>query len=76
MGAGAATPTLAVLAGFDSKRQGKTLPNQEWESPTDPDARVGKMKDGTTHTSHRVARAVGPSISRNLSKSQILDVHP
>jgi hypothetical protein len=33
---------------FDRKRKGKTLLNADWKSPTDPDARIAKMKDGTT----------------------------
>ena len=56
--AGVPTPTLAELAAFDRKRQGKTLSNQEWESPTDPDARVAKMKAGTTHLAHKAEYAV------------------
>ena len=55
---GVPTPTLAELAAFDRKRKGKTLSNQEWESPTDPDARVAKMKDGTTHLAHKAEHAV------------------
>jgi len=55
---GVATPTLAELAAFDRKRKGKTLSNQEWQSPTDPDARVAKMKDGTTHLAHKAEHAV------------------
>lgn len=56
--AGVPTPTLAELAAFDRKRQGKTLSNKEWESPTDPDARVAKMKDGSTHLAHKAEHAV------------------
>ena len=55
---GVETPTLAELAAFDRKRKGKTLSNKEWESPTDPDARVAKMKDGTTHLAHKVEHAL------------------
>ena len=55
---GVATPTLAELAAFDRKRKGKTLSNQEWESPSDPDARVAKMKNGSTHLAHKAEHAV------------------
>ena len=55
---GVPTPTLAELAAFDRKRKGKTLSNKEWESPTDPDARVAKTKDGTTHLAHKAEHAV------------------
>ena len=67
---GVPTPTLAELAAFDRKRKGKTLSNQEWESPTDPDARVAKMKDGTTHLAHKAEHAVdvqsGASVGATL----------
>ena len=56
--AGVPTPTLAELAACDRKRKGKTLSNQEWESPTDPDARVAKMKNGTPHLAHKAEHAV------------------
>ena len=56
--AGVETPTLTELAAFDRKRKGKTLSNKEWESPTDPDARVAKMKHGATHMAHKAEHAV------------------
>ena len=56
--AGVPTPTLAELAAFDRKRKGKTLSNQEWESPTGPDAQVAKMKAGTTHLAYKAEHAV------------------
>ena len=31
--------------------------NKEWMSPTDPDARVTKMKDGRTHLAHKAEHA-------------------
>ena len=46
---GIETPTAEDLARFDRKRKGKTLSNADWKSPTDPDAKIAKMKDGTTH---------------------------
>lgn len=33
---------------FDRKRPGKTLSNQEWENPHEPEAKVGRAKDGAT----------------------------
>jgi hypothetical protein len=38
-------------ARVDRKRKDKTLANAEWKSPADPDARIAKMTDGTTHLS-------------------------
>src|SRR5207247_2281720 len=31
---------------------------QEWKSPSDPDARITKMKDGRTHLAHKAEHAV------------------
>ena len=43
---------------FDRQRKGKSLSNEEWESPVDADARVAKMKDGTTHLAYKAEHAV------------------
>ena len=57
---GIETPTAEDLARFDRKRKGKTLSNADWKSPTDRDARIAKMKDGTTHlASHGQIRVKG-----------------
>ena len=45
---GIKTPTAHDLLRLDRARLGKTLSNSEWESPTDPDARIARMKDGRT----------------------------
>ena len=55
---GVETPTAEDLARFDRKRKGKTLSNADWKSPTDPDARITKMKDGTTHLAYKPEHAV------------------
>jgi transposase len=54
---GIQTPTKEDLARMDRKRKKRTS-NQEWVSPSDPDARVTKMKDGTTHLAHKAEHAV------------------
>jgi transposase len=54
---GIATPTRAELARLDRKRPKKGS-NEEWESPSDPDARITKMKDGRTHLAHKAEHAV------------------
>jgi transposase len=54
---GIETPTREDLAKLDRERA-KTTSNQEWEHPDDPDARVTKMKDGTTHLAHKAEHAV------------------
>jgi transposase len=42
---------------FDKKRD-KKMSNKEWESPADPDSRIAKMKDGTTHLAYKAEHAV------------------
>jgi len=32
--------------------------NKDWTSPSDPDAKVTKMKDGRTHLAHKAEHAV------------------
>jgi len=54
---GMETPTREDLARLDRKRKKRTS-NKEWMSPTDPDARVTKMKDGRTHLAHKAEHAV------------------
>src|ERR1700752_655425 len=55
---GIETPTVEDLIRLDRNRKGKTLSNADWESPTDPDARIAKMKDGTTHLAYKPEHAV------------------
>jgi transposase len=54
---GIATPTREDLARIDRTRPNKGS-NEEWASPSDPDARITKMKDGTTHLAHKAEHAV------------------
>jgi transposase len=54
---GIATPTREDLARIDRKRKKKGS-NQEWVSETDADARIAKMKDGSTHMAHKAEHAV------------------
>src|SRR5215210_270622 len=55
---GIATPTAEDLIRLDRKRKSKTLSNEEWASETDPDARIARMKDGTTHLAYKPEHAV------------------
>ncbi|MEK7793520.1 MAG: transposase, partial [Candidatus Hydrogenedentota bacterium] len=54
---GIETPTRADLVKLDKKRKGKAS-NKDWEHPFDPDARIAKMKDGSTHMAHKAEHAV------------------
>lgn len=47
-----------ALIRFDKKRKGKSLSNQDWQSETDPDSRIAKMKDGTTRLAYKSEHAV------------------
>jgi transposase len=46
------------LRKFDRKCKGKKTSNKEWESPSDPDARIMKMKKGHTHLSYKQEHTV------------------
>lgn len=54
---GIAEPTAEDRKRIDKKRKNKAS-NREWKSPQDGDARVAKMKDGSTHLAHKVEHAV------------------
>ncbi len=54
---GIETPTREDLARLDKKRKNKAS-NADWQSPDDPDAKITKMKDGTTHLAHKAEHAV------------------
>ena len=54
---GIATPTREELARLDRKREKKSS-NRDWTHPHDPDARITKMKDGSTHLAHKAEHAV------------------
>jgi hypothetical protein len=52
------TPTIEEIKRFDKARSGKKVSNDDWASPADPDSRITKMKDGTTHLAYKVEHAV------------------
>jgi transposase len=54
---GIETPTRAELARIDRKRKKKGA-NKDWTHPHDPDAKITKMKDGSTHLAHKAEHAV------------------
>ncbi len=51
-------PTDEEVRRFDKKRKNKKVSNDEWASSTDPDARITKMKDGTTHLAYKAEHVV------------------
>ena len=53
-----APPNNDELRKFDKSRENKRVSNEEWRSPTDPDSRIAKMKDGTTHLAYKAEHVV------------------
>ena len=54
---GMENPTDEDLRRFDKTRKKKTS-NKDWQSATDADSRVTKMKDGRTHLAYKAEHAV------------------
>ena len=55
---GESDPTDDELRRFDKNRKTKKVSNKDWESSTDEDARIGKMKDGRAHLNYKAENAV------------------
>lgn len=55
---GIENPTDEELRKFDQQRKDKKVGNDDWHNPHDPDARIAKMKDGTTHLAYKTEHAV------------------
>jgi transposase len=51
-------PSDEELRKFDKSRKNKQVSNDQWMSPTDPDARIARMKDGTTHLAYKAEHVV------------------
>jgi transposase len=56
--AGLVNPTDEELRRFDKKRTDKKVSNDDWQSPNDPESRITKMKDGTTHPAYKAEHVV------------------
>jgi transposase len=56
--AGLDEPTDAELRQFDKTRPGKKVSNDDWENPNAPDARITRMKNGTTRMAYKAEHAV------------------
>jgi transposase len=68
---GVEDPTDEEARRFDKGRK-KKVSNKEWESPADPDSRIAKMKDGTTHLAYKAEHVVDLDSGLVLAAS----VHP
>jgi hypothetical protein len=54
---GVEDPTDEESRRFDKGRK-KKVSNKEWVSPADPDSRIARMKDGTTHLAYKAEHVV------------------
>lgn len=52
------TPSDEEVRRFDKSRPDKKVSNEEWVSTTDSEAKVTKMKDGTTHLAYKAEHVV------------------
>jgi len=55
---GKSDPDDDKLRRFGKRRKNKQVSNEEWVSKTDDDARIGRMKDGSTHLKCKAENAV------------------
>jgi len=55
---GMENPTEEEARRFDRSRAGKRTSNEEWESRTDSDARIAKLKDGRTRLAYKSEHVV------------------
>lgn len=69
---GMKTPTNEDLSRMDRQRKGKETSNTEWESPTNPEARVARMKDGRTCLAYKPEHAVDLDTDAVIA----VDIHP
>lgn len=53
-----AEPSAEEIARFDRKRKNKKVSNLEWQSQTDPDSRITKMKDSRTHLAYKAEHVI------------------
>ena len=51
-------PSDEEIRRYDKNRKNKKVSNEEWESPSDPDARIAKLKDGRTHLAYKAEHVV------------------
>lgn len=72
--AGIAEPTAEDLQRFDRKRKDKSCSNDDWQSPSDRDAKIARMKDGTTHLAYKAEHAVDLESALLLS-ARVLPAH-
>jgi transposase len=55
---GIAKPTVEDARRMDRKRKGKKVSNKDWQSSTDADARIVRLKDGRTRLGYKAEHVV------------------
>ena len=55
---GIENPSEEDVRRLDRSRPDKKVSNQVWQSPSDPESRIAKMKDGRTHLAYKAEHAV------------------
>jgi transposase len=74
---GVENPTVEDARRMDRKREGKKTSNTEWESPTDADARIVRLKDGRTRLGYKAEHVVdldtGAIVSAELYRADESD---
>jgi transposase len=51
-------PTDEDIRRYDKRRKNKRVSNDEWQSPSDPQSRITKLKDGRTHLAYKAELVV------------------
>jgi transposase len=52
------TPTDEDVRRYDKRRKNKRVSNEEWQSSTDAESRIARMKDGRTHLAYKAEHVV------------------
>ena len=65
-------PTDEEIRRYDKKRKNKRVSNDDWLSPTDPESRITRLKDGRTHLAYKAEHVV------DLQSDLVLaaEIHP
>jgi transposase len=72
-------PTDEEVRNFDKKRKDKKVSNEDWVSATDPEAKIARMKDGTTHLAYKAEHVVdldsGIILGAEIIPADVSDTH-
>jgi transposase len=55
---GRSDPNDEELRRFDKSRKNKKVSNEDWVSKSDPESRIGQMKDGRTHMKYKAENVI------------------